>query len=177
MPAPRPHPDEIVVSTSPTVRRRREARLLVLVVAASLPLALILWLIVNPAVAALFVAAWTLFFWFGIRRRGEPVLRLSPDGISYEPGQFHIRCTWADVDALGPVDLPDGRVEALILSEGHLHWATDAAMRRQVQARGWDRIVPIGSFEPEWEWGRIGTAFRQWAPWVFELEPPDAPRP
>lgn len=177
MPVPRSHPDEIVVGTSRKVRRRHEARMLTLVVAASLPLALILWLIINPAVAALFVAAWTLFFWFGIRRRHDPILRLSPEGISYEPGQFHIRCSWADVDALGPVDLPDGQVEALFLSEGHLHWAADPALRRRVQARGWDRVVPIGSFEPEWEWGRIGTAFRQWAPWVFELEPPDTPLP
>jgi hypothetical protein len=46
-------------------------------------------------------------------------------------------------------------------------------MKRQVQARGWDRIIPIGTFEPEWEWGRIGQAFREWAPWVFELPEPD----
>jgi hypothetical protein len=116
--------------------------------------------------------AQTLFLWFGLRRRHRPVLRLSPVGLSYEPGRFHIRCAWADVDALGEVDLPDGRVEALVLAEGHLHWAVDPAMKRQVQARGWDRIIPIGTFEPEWEWGQIGQAFRQWAPWVFELEPP-----
>lgn len=173
MPAARSHPDEIVVTTSPKVRRRHMQKMLLMVVAASLPLALILWLILGAAVAVLFVAAWTVFFWFGMRRRHLPVLRLSPEGLSYEPGQFHLRCTWADVDALGEVTLPDGKVEALVLAEGHLHWAVDPAMRRQVQARGWDRIIPLGSFEPEWEWGRIGEAFRQWAPWVFELEPPD----
>ena len=178
MPVPRPHPDEIVVGTSPTVRRAHEVRMLALFVVAALPLAAILWLIFSsPLFAGLFVAAWTLFFWFGMRRRHDPLLRLSPDGLSYEPGQFHVLCSWADVDALGPVDLPDGRVEALILAEGHLHWAADQATRRKVQARGWDRVIPIGSFEPEWEWGRIGQAFRQWAPWVFELAPPDDPTP
>jgi hypothetical protein len=119
------------------------------------------------------MVAQTLFLWFGLRRRHSPVLRLSPDGMSYEPGRFHIRCAWADVDALGEVDLPDGRVEALVLAEGHLHWAVDPQTKRQVQARGWDRIIPIGTFEPEWEWGRIGEAFRQWAPWVFELPEPE----
>ena len=174
MPVPRPHPDEVVVGTDPGVRRRHEARMLVLFVVAALPLAVILWLILSSlAVAVLFVVAWTLFFWFGIRRRQSPQLRLSPDGLSYEPGTFHLRCSWADVDALGPVELPDGRVEALVLSEGHLHWAVDQPTRRRVEARGWDRIIPIGSFEPEWEWGVIGQAIRQWAPWVFELPAPD----
>jgi hypothetical protein len=172
MPAPRPHPDEIVVEVPAKVRRRREIRMLVLFVIAALPVALVVWLIVGPGVAVLYVAAQTLFLWFGLRRRHRPVLRLSPEGLSYEPGRFHLRCAWADVDALGEVDLPDGRVEALVLAEGHLHWAVDPAMKRQVQARGWDRIIPIGTFEPEWEWGQIGQAFRQWAPWVFELEPP-----
>jgi len=174
MPEPRPHPEEIVVGTPATVRRRHEARLVALFVVAALPLALILWLILDSlAVAGLFVVAWTLFFWFGMRRRHAPVLRLTADGLSYEPGQFQVRCGWADIDALGPVDLPDGRVEALVLDEGHLHWAVDHATRRKVEARGWDRIVPIGSFEPEWEWGQIGRAFRQWAPWVFDLPAPD----
>lgn len=174
MPAPRPHPDEVVVGTDPVVRRRHEAKMLVLFVVAAVPLAVMLWLILSSLwVALLFVAAWTLFFWFGIRRRHSPVLRLSPNGLSYEPGTFHIRCEWADVNALGEVDLPDGPVEALILAEGHLHWATDQPTRRRVEARRWDRIIPIGSFEPEWEWGDIGQAFRDWAPWVFELPEPD----
>ena len=50
-----------------------------------------------------------------------------------------------------------------------------AALRRRVQARGWDRVIPLGFFEVEWEWGRIGDAFRQWAPWIFELPEPDGP--
>lgn len=173
MPAPRPHPEEIVVETPASVRRRHEAKMLTLFVVAALPVGLIVWLLVNPGVAALYMVAQTLFLWFGLRRRHAPVLRLSPDGLSYEPGRFHVRCEWADVDALGEVDLPDGRVEALVLAEGHLNWAVDPQTKRQVQSRGWDRIIPIASFEPEWEWGKIGQAFRDWAPWVFELPPPD----
>lgn len=176
MPAARPHPDEIVVETPASVRRRHESRMLALFVLAALPVAVILWLIVNLAVALLYVVAQTLFLWFGLRRRHSPILRLSPEGLSYEPGRFHVRCDWADIDALGEVDLPDGRVEALVLAEGHLNWAVDPQTKRQVQARGWDRIIPIGTFEPEWEWGRIGEAFRTWAPWVFELPPPDLDR-
>ncbi|HEV7722993.1 MAG TPA: hypothetical protein VGO60_17005, partial [Iamia sp.] len=105
MPAPRPHPDEIVVEIPASVRRRHEIRMLALFVVAALPVGLILGLIVNWFVAALYVVAQTLFLWFGLRRRHSPVLRLSPDGLSYEPGRFHIRCAWADVDALGEVDL------------------------------------------------------------------------
>lgn len=147
--------------------------MLTIFVVAALPVGVILWLLVTPAIAALYMVAQTLFLWFGLRRRQSPILRLSPDGMSYEPGQFHIRCTWADVDALGTVDLPDGQVEALILAEGHLHWAADPTTKRRIEARGWDRIIPIGSFEPDWEWGEIGKAFRSWAPWIFELGPPD----
>lgn len=173
MPAPRPHPEEIVVAVPSSVRRRHEVRMLGLFVLAAVPVGAILWFLITPAVAALYMVAQTLFLWFGLRRRHSPVLRLSPDGLSYEPGRFHLRCDWADVDAVGPVDLPDGRVDALVLAEGHLNWAVDPQTKRQVQARGWDRIIPIGTFEPEWEWGQIGQAFRDWAPWVFELPPPE----
>lgn len=163
-----------MVGPSASVRRAHEAKMLVLFAVAALPLAVILWLILSSlAVAVAFVVAWTLFFWFGLRRRHSPVLRLSPDGLSYEPGTFLVRCSWADVDALGPVELPDGRVEALVLAEGRLHWAVDQPTRRRVQARGWDRVIPIGTFEPEWEWGQIGRAIRQWAPWVVDLRAPD----
>lgn len=174
MPVPRSVPDEVVLTTPASVRRRHELRMLGLFVLLALPVAAVVWLLVTPGVAVLYVVAQTLFLWFGLRRRHAPVLRLDAEGISYEPGQFQIRCTWADVDALGTVDLPDsGRVEALLLAEGHLHWASDEAMRRQVRARGWDKVVPIETFEPEWEWGEIGAAFRQWAPWIFELPEAD----
>jgi hypothetical protein len=158
------------------VHRGRDAKLLGIFVLAAIPPAAILWFVLSPLAAALYVVAQTLFLWFGLRRRHSPLLRLSPDGLSYEPGTFQVVCDWADVDALGPVDYPDGRVEALLLSGGHLHWAADSRTRRQVEARGWDRAIPIGAFEPEWEWGQIGKAIRQWAPWIFELpdEPPAA---
>lgn len=173
MPQARSHPDEIVVGVAAGIRRAHELKMLGLFVLAALPVAAVLLLVVNRSLALLYLVGQTLFLWFGLRRRHSPILRLFPDGLSYEPGTFQVRCGWADIDSLGPVDLPDGRVEALHLAEGHLHWATDQATRRRVQARGWDRVIPIGSFEAEWEWGRIGTAFRQWAPWVFELPAPD----
>lgn len=175
MPMPRPHPEEIVLGVPASVRRTHELKMLGLFVLAAVPVGAILWLLLTPLIAALYMVGQTVFLWLGLRRRHSPVLRLSPDGLSYEPGRFHVRCRWADVDALGPVDLPDGRVDALVLSEGHLHWVADQALRRRVQARGWDRVIPLGSFEVEWEWGRIGDAFRQWAPWIFELPEPDGP--
>ncbi|NLV56137.1 MAG: hypothetical protein GXY13_11050 [Acidimicrobiales bacterium] len=173
MPLPRPAEGEVVVTTPRAARRRRELRMVAVFVVAALPVAAVVWLIVNAPAAVLYVVAQTLFLWFGFRRRADPLLRLSPTGISYEPGRFQVRCEWADVDSIGTVTLPDaGEVEALILSVSALHWAADEPVRREAIARGWDRAVPIGSFEPEWEWGRIGDAVRTWAPWIFDL--PDA---
>lgn len=172
----RPAGDEVVVTVPRSETLRRELRMVAVFVVAAVPVAIVVALIVNVAVAVLYVVGQTLFLWFGFRRRAEPVLRLSPTGLSYEPGRFQVRCDWTDVDAVGTLDLPDhGPVEAFVLTGSHLHWSADQAIRREAIARGWDRAIPLGLFEVEWEWGQIGTAVRTWAPWIFELPDPDQP--
>lgn len=174
MPLPRPVEGEVVITVPPAARRRRELRMVAIFVVAALPVAVVVGLIVNWPAAVLYVVAQTLFLWFGFRRRADPILRLSPQGMSYEPGRFQVRCEWADVDRIGAVTLPDvGEVEALILAESSLHWAADEANRREAIARRWDRAIPIGAFDLEWEWGEIGEAIRTWAPWIFELSDDD----
>jgi hypothetical protein len=82
MPAPRSHPEEITIGIAPAVRRGRDAKLLGIFVLAAIPPAAILWFVLSPLAAALYVVAQTLFLWFGLRRRHSPLLRLSPDGLS-----------------------------------------------------------------------------------------------
>jgi hypothetical protein len=164
VPRPKPVPGEIVFNPPAAVRRRNEARMVALFVAMGLPVAVVVGLVIGWIAAAAYLLAQTLFLTYGLRRRHVPVLRLSPEGISFEPGQFQLKCTWADVGAVEEVTLPDGRVEALRLSRPRLHWAATPAVKAEISGKGWDAVVPIGQFDPTWRTGPIGDAIRRWKP-------------
>ena len=163
-PTPRTGPEEIVLTPPASVRRRRDLRFVALFVVLALPVAAVLWAIVGPLLAVVYLVSQTAFLTFGLRRRQVPVLRLTAEGLSYEPGRFQLRCRWTDVAGVGPVTLPAGTVECLLLDAPHLHWVADPGTRRQVTDRGWDRVIPVGDFEADWRSGRIGNGVAEWAP-------------
>ena len=135
-----------------------------LFIVAELPVAVVVGLVVGWVVAAGFLVGLTAFLTYGLRRRHVPILRLSPEGISFEPGQFQLRCGWDDVAGAESVDLPDGRVEAWRLRRPRVHWAESPALKAQLAAKGWDTVVPVGQFDPGWRTGPIGDAVRSWRP-------------
>jgi len=138
--------------------------MLVLFVVGALPVAAILVWLVNPWVAVAYVVAQTTFFMFGFRQHHEARLRLSPEGVQFEPGSFVVRASWEEVDRVEQVTLPSGPTEALLLRDSGIGWALDAGTRRQVTAKGWDRVIPLSEFEDDWRTGRIGDALRAHAP-------------
>lgn len=151
-----------------SVRHRREIRFVALFVVLGLPVAAVLWAILGWLPAVGYLIGQTVFLTFGLRRRQLPVLRLSSAGISYEPGRFQLRCTWQDITGVDEVALPSGPTEAFALTGPRLHWAADAGTRREVSSRGWDRVVPLSEFEPDWRGGRIGECVRRWAPALLD---------
>jgi len=160
----RPLPGTLVLTPPTAVRLRREVRFVALFVVLALPVAAVLWAILGPLPALAYLVGQTAFLTFGLRRRSVPVLRLSPEGISYEPGRFQLRCTWSEVIAVERVDLPTGSVESFVLDRPHVHWAADPDVRRQLDERGWDRVIPVATFESDWRAGRIGAGLADWAP-------------
>jgi hypothetical protein len=161
-------PDEVVVTPPASIRRRSQIRFVTLFVLLGLPVAAVLGAILGWLPALGYLIAQTAFLTFGLRRRQQPVLRLSSAGISYEPGRFQVRCTWEDVARVEEVVLPSGVTEGFALEGPRLHWAADAGARHEVRAKGWDRVIPVGSFEPDWRAGRIGGCVRRWAPALLE---------
>ncbi len=135
-----------------------------LFVVAGLPVAAVVWLVIGPVVAVLYLLGQTAFLTYGLRRRHVATLRLSPEGISYEPGRFQLKCSWSDADSIEKVQLPDGTAEALRLGRPRLHWVADPSLRSELTAKGWDTVVPLSPFDPDWRHGPIGDAIRRWHP-------------
>jgi hypothetical protein len=156
--------DVVVLTPSTTSRRRQTLKMVGLFVLLGSPVAAILAWLLTPALALGYLVAQTAFLAFGLQRRHRPVLRFTADGVAFEAGHFVLRSAWSNVDRIDVADLPSGSVDALVLVDPALHWAADAATRRTVSRRGWDRVVPIGEFEDDWQTGRVGDAIRRWAP-------------
>ena len=155
---------ELVLTPHTRNRRSRTLRMLGLFVIGALPVAAVLAWLVNPLVAAGYVVVQTAFLMFGLRQQHQPRLRLDPDGVQFEPGSFVVRGRWDDVDRIDRVTLPSGPTEALILSDSGVAWTLDPGTRREVTAKGWDRVVPLSEFEDDWRTGRIGQLIAQHAP-------------
>lgn len=158
----------MVVSAARRGRWRSDARTVALFALAAVPVALVVAFAVNLAWAVGYAVVQTAFLTYGVRRRYVPKLRLSPSGLSFEPGQFQLKCAWSDVAGVDRVQLPSGRTEILVLQRSALHWAADGPTRQQVTAEGWDQWVPVGDFDPAWRSGPIGDAVRRWAPAVLD---------
>ncbi len=160
--------DEVVVSAARRGRWRNDARTVALLALAAVPVALVVALAVNVTWAVAYAVLQTAFLTYGVRRRYVPKLRLGPGGLSFEPGQFQLKCGWDDVAGIDCVDLPSGATEVLMLHRSALHWAVDGATRERVRAKGWDRLVPVGDLDSAWRRGPIGEAVRRWAPAVLD---------
>ena len=138
--------------------------MLALFVLAALPVAAILVAVLNVAVAVAYVIVQTAFLWFGLRQRHEHKLRVDDAGLQYEAGSFVVRAAWSDIHGVEQVALPSGPTEAMILTVSGIRWTLDPQTRRQAIARGWDRQIPVGEFDPDWRTGDLGVAVREHRP-------------
>jgi len=154
----------LVLTPSRAKERSRTLKMLALFVLAALPVAAILVATISWPVALAYVVVQTGFLMFGLRQRHEPKLRVDDVGLQYEAGSFVIRAAWSDIDHVEPVTLPSGVTEAAVLSTSGIRWTLDAQTRRQAIARGWDRVIPLGDFTPDWRTGALGDAVREHRP-------------
>jgi hypothetical protein len=154
----------VVLTPSTRAQRDRLLRLGALFVLAALPVAALLVAIVNWPVAIAYVVVQTSVLLFGVRQQRTSTLRLDDLGVQYEAGTFVLRASWDDLQKVGEVTLPNGTTEALVLERSGLRWTHTPQVRAQVSQRGWDRIIPLEEFEPDWRNGRIGDALRTHRP-------------
>jgi hypothetical protein len=150
----------VVLTPSARSQRDRLIRLGIMIFVASLPLAAILVVLVNWALAIGFVVVWTVGLLFGVGQQRTMSLKVDDNGLQYEAGTFVLRTTWTNIDRIAEATLPSGPTQALVLHTGALRWAHTAQTRHQVQQRGWDRIIPIDDFAPRWPDGKLADAIR-----------------
>lgn len=136
----------------------------ILFLLAALPVAVVLVMIINWWIAALYVVVQTSVLLFGVRQQRTSTLRVDDVGIQYEAGTFVLRTTWADIDKVARATLPTGNTLALVLRRSGLRWTHTPQIRQQVTQKGWDRIIPIDEFEPGWPNGPLAAAVRAHRP-------------
>lgn len=154
----------LVLTPSTRSQRDRLQRLGLLFLVAALPVAAVLVIIINWWVAIGYVVVQTSVLLFGVRQQRTATLRVDGAGVQYEAGTFVIRSTWDDVAKIGEADLPSGKTQALVLTRSGLRWTHTAQVRQQIIQRGWDRIIPIDEFEPNWPKGPLADAVREHRP-------------
>ena len=154
----------VVLTPSTRSQRERLQRLGLLFLLAALPVAAVLVIIINWAVALLYVVVQTSVLLFGVRQQRTSVLRVDDAGIQYEAGTFVLRATWADIEKVAEATLPSGTTQALVLGRSGLRWTHTPQIRQQVTSKGWDRIIPIDEFEPSWPKGPLADAVRAHRP-------------
>lgn len=154
----------MVLTPSTRSQRERLQRLGLLFLLAALPVAAVLVIIINWAVAVAYVVVQTGVLLFGVRQQRTSVLRLDDVGIQYEAGTFVLRAAWGDVEKVAEATLPSGTTQALVLGRSGLRWTHTPQIRQQVTGKGWDRIIPIDEFEPSWPRGPLGDAVRTHRP-------------
>lgn len=148
---------------TPSVRsqRGRLIRHLVLFLLAALPVAGVIWALVDLWVALIYVVVQTAVLMFGVRQQRTSVLRVDDAGIQYEAPAFVLRASWDDIDRIGEAELPSGPTRAFVLKRSAVRWTHTPQVRQQVTRRGWDRIVPIDEFEPGWPDGPLADLTRR----------------
>lgn len=154
----------VVLTPAAATGRARTLRLLVLFLLGAIPVAAIVVAVVGWVAAIAYVVVQTGFLMYGTRQHNQPKLRLEDDGVQFEPGTFVIKAAWGEIDKVAEVTLPSGPTEALVLNRSGVRWTIDPQTRRQVTAKGWDRVIPLSEFEPQWRQGRIGAALREHRP-------------
>ena len=88
----------LVLTPSTRSQRDRLVRHLMLFLLAAIPVAGVLWALVNLWVALIYVVGQTGLLMFGVRQQRTSVLRVDDSGIQYEAQAFVVRTTWADID-------------------------------------------------------------------------------
>lgn len=154
----------LVLTPATRAQRERLVRLGILIFVASLPIAALLVALVNWPVALLYVVVWTVGLLFGVGQQRTTVLRVDQAGIQYEAGTFVLRASWADLDRIGDVTLPDRKTKGFVLKSSGLRWTQSPQVRHQVTTRGWDRIIPIDDYAPKWPQGQLGDQVRKHRP-------------
>ncbi|MCB1029827.1 MAG: hypothetical protein KDA95_00730 [Acidimicrobiales bacterium] len=154
----------VVLTPSTRSQRSRLAQLGLMIFVASLPIAAILAALVTWAAAGVFVVVWTVGLLLGASQQRISSLKVDDNGMQYEAGNFVLRATWADIERIERADLPAGPTEAFVLNRGRLRWAKSAEARAQVTQRGWDKLIPIDEFAPQWPKGRLADEVRAHRP-------------
>lgn len=153
-----------MLTPSARSQRGRLLRHLGLFLAAAVPVALVVGLLVSWLAALVYVVVQTSVLMFGVRQQRTSVLRVDEVGLQYEAPSFLLRAGWSDLESVDRVELPSGPTAAFRLRRSGLRWAHTPQVRRQVTERGWDALIPIDEFEPAWPAGPLGEAVRSHRP-------------
>lgn len=154
----------LVLTPSARSQRDRLTRHLVLFLLAALPVAVVLFALVNVWVAIVYVVVQTGVLMFGVGQQRTSVLKVDDSGLQYEAPSFLLRAAWSDVDRVAEATLPSGPTQAFVLKRSAVRWTHTPQVRQQVTAKGWDRIIPIDEFESSWPSGPLGDAVRRHRP-------------
>lgn len=150
----------LVLTPSTRSQRDRLQRHFLLFFLAALPVAGVVWALVNWWAALIYVVGQTSVLMWGVRQQRTSVLKVDDSGVQYEAQAFVLRCTWADIEEISETTLPSGPTQAFVLKRSSLRWTHSPEIRRQVLAKGWDRVIPIDEFEPSWPNGPLGKAVK-----------------
>jgi len=154
----------LVLTPSTRSQRSRLQRHLLLFLLAALPVAGVLVALVNWWIALAYVVVQTAVLMFGVSQQRTSVLKVDETGIQYEAPAFLLRAAWEDVERIERVELPTGPTRAIVLARPSLRWAHTTDVRRQVAAKGWDRLIPIDEFDPRWPDGKLAAEVRRHRP-------------
>ena len=154
----------LVLTPSTRSQRQRLMQLGGLFLLAALPVAAVLVAIINWWAAIIYTVVQTGVLMFGVRQQRTSVLRVDGAGLQYEAATFVLRASWDDVDKVAEATLPTGPTTALVLKRSGVRWTHTPQVRREVTAKGWDRIIPIDEFEPSWPDGPLAAAVRTHRP-------------
>lgn len=158
----------LVLTPSTRSQRGRLQRHLLLFLLAALPVGAVLFALVNWWVALLYVVVQTSVLLFGVRQQRTSILRVDRTGLRYEAETFLLRTPWNNLESIDDETLPTGPTRVIRLRRPALRWANDTEVQRQVRERGWDRVIPIDEFEPNWPDGPLAEAIRQHRPDLFD---------
>mgnify|MGYP001073373140 CR=1 FL=1 len=158
----------LVLTPSARSQRSRLTRHLVLFLLAALPVAGVIWALINLWVALGYVVVQTGVLMFGVGQQRTSVLKVDEAGLQYEAPAFLLRTTWDDVERIAEATLPTGPTQAFVLKRSAVRWTHTPQVRQQVTSKGWDRIIPIDEFERSWPSGPLGDAVRDHRPDLLE---------
>jgi len=114
-------------------------------------------------------------------------LILSSEGIIFHGIGYGVRTSWENVQQFGEIWAGNRLQQGLLLRDSGLEvspWlqtliGIQPALRvaailggryiRSSSLKGYDQLIPVTFFDPDWKNGAIGATVRHEAPWVFDL--------